>query len=295
MKAPEFPKSAPWLNTDRPVPRPAEGACGAPRLLDLLLHQLPARPAGSGLSGKKVPGSPFLVIGVHAAKFDNEQDPENIRQAIIRHDIEHPVVVDNGHEIWNNYSSGPGHLVLIGADGRCSPGVGEGLRDALDRRIAQPSTRPKDGHTRRGKFKSGAAPAGQHPPFPGKWPSTGNRPPLRPDSHHHRILELKLAPTRRSAALIGRERGDGTDRFGGGLPLPRVGGAGNKLYVCDTDNHKVREIVWRADGRTLAGNGKQAMGPPEEGPAPTSPSTPPGTAVGNRLYIAMAGSHQLWS
>ncbi len=67
--------------------------------------------------------------------------------------------------------------------------------------------------------------------------------------------------------------------------------------MCDTDNHKVREIdLERQTVRTLAGNGKQAMGPPEEGTGPDISLNSPWdlTVFGNRLYIAMAGSHQLW-
>ena len=36
----------------------------------------------------------LVVIGVHSAKFHAERDTENIRQAILRYEIEHPVVND---------------------------------------------------------------------------------------------------------------------------------------------------------------------------------------------------------
>ena len=35
-----------------------------------------------------------MVIEVHAAKFTNEKETANIRQAILRYDITHPVVID---------------------------------------------------------------------------------------------------------------------------------------------------------------------------------------------------------
>ena len=34
----------------------------------------------------------LVVIGVHSAKFTSEQLSENIRQTVLRHGIEHPVV-----------------------------------------------------------------------------------------------------------------------------------------------------------------------------------------------------------
>src|SRR5207302_11068705 len=33
-----------------------------------------------------------VVIGVHSAKFENEKDSENIRRAIMRYEISHPVI-----------------------------------------------------------------------------------------------------------------------------------------------------------------------------------------------------------
>src|SRR5439155_24694887 len=41
----------------------------------------------------------LVVIGVHSAKFQNEVDVENIRQAILRYEIQHPVVNDRDFRI----------------------------------------------------------------------------------------------------------------------------------------------------------------------------------------------------
>ena len=45
----------------------------------------------------------IVVIGVHSAKFEEEKDTENIRDAILRHDIRHPVVNDHDHFLWNSF------------------------------------------------------------------------------------------------------------------------------------------------------------------------------------------------
>ncbi len=308
MKAPEFPKSAPWLNTDRPLS--LEMLKGHVVLLDFwtyccinCLHVLP----DLAYLERKYRDEPFLVIGVHAAKFANEQDPENIRQAIIRHDIEHPVIIDNRHEIWNNYvvRAWP-TFVLIGADGRLiARGSGEGLRDALDRHIAAALDEAK----RRGilapeKIQIQRPPQPEGPlSYPGKLaihPETGHL--FIADSHHHRILELNLTPENRAEVLRSIGRGEAGDRDGSfseaAFRFPQgLEVIGNTLYVCDTDNHKIRAIdLSDQTVRTLAGNGKQAMGPVAEGIGPDVSLNSPWdlTAVGNRLYIAMAGCHQLW-
>ena len=42
----------------------------------------------------------LVVIGVHSAKFATEQDTQNIAEAIQRYKIEHPVINDARHAVW---------------------------------------------------------------------------------------------------------------------------------------------------------------------------------------------------
>src|SRR4029079_2486478 len=60
----------------------------------------------------------LVVIGVHSAKFDEEKDAQNIRDAVLRYEIEHPVANDANHAIWNRYGvqSWP-TMVLIDPEG----------------------------------------------------------------------------------------------------------------------------------------------------------------------------------
>jgi len=60
----------------------------------------------------------LVVIGVHHPKFDNEKDSANIREAIIRYEIEHPVVNDSDGVIGRkfNFSSLP-TLMFIDPEG----------------------------------------------------------------------------------------------------------------------------------------------------------------------------------
>ncbi len=46
----------------------------------------------------------LVVIGVHSAKFPSESQTANIRQAVMRAGIEHPVVNDVGMRIWSDYA-----------------------------------------------------------------------------------------------------------------------------------------------------------------------------------------------
>ena len=44
------------------------------------------------------------MVGVHSAKFDAERATQNVRQAILRYEIEHPVVNDGGFDVWRQYT-----------------------------------------------------------------------------------------------------------------------------------------------------------------------------------------------
>ena len=60
----------------------------------------------------------LVVIGCHSAKFDNEKDTEAIRRAIVRYEIEHPVINDSEMIVWRKMGarSWP-TLVLIDPEG----------------------------------------------------------------------------------------------------------------------------------------------------------------------------------
>src|SRR5688572_20998995 len=51
---------------------------------------------------KKYPNE-LVVIGVHSPKFDSEKLTANIRKAVLRYQIDHPVINDADHTIWDRY------------------------------------------------------------------------------------------------------------------------------------------------------------------------------------------------
>ncbi len=50
-------------------------------------------------------GSKLTVIGVHCSRFDNSFDVREIRKAIIKHDIDYPVINDQNLAVCNNFKS----------------------------------------------------------------------------------------------------------------------------------------------------------------------------------------------
>ncbi len=59
-------------------------------------------------------GNKLLIIGIHSGKFDNEKDVAAIRKAIVKYDINYPVLHDPDLKIWNNFAlkSWPTFIVI---------------------------------------------------------------------------------------------------------------------------------------------------------------------------------------
>src|SRR3989442_10619779 len=139
-RAPELHAGFAWLNPDRPL-TVANELRGQVVLVDFwtyccinCMHVLP----DLAYLEEKYREEPFLVIGVHSAKFTNEGQRQTVRAAVGRYEIAHPVVLDENMRLWGEYTvrSWP-TLVLVGSDGRVVGVVsGEGNRETLDRAIA---------------------------------------------------------------------------------------------------------------------------------------------------------------
>src|SRR3990172_3487358 len=104
VRAPDFPPGLEWLNSDRPVS--LKELRGKVVLLDFwtycginCMHVLPELDALE----KAFPVE-LVIIGIHSAKFPNEREAGNVRQAILRHGLAHPVVNDDQFLIWRSYT-----------------------------------------------------------------------------------------------------------------------------------------------------------------------------------------------
>src|SRR5207237_6022761 len=78
-----------------------------------------------------------VVIGVHSAKFDTEKLTENIRKAVLRYQIAHPVVNDADMAIWRAYGvTGWPTLAVIDPEGNSlGQESGEGQYELLDKLV----------------------------------------------------------------------------------------------------------------------------------------------------------------
>lgn len=254
---------------------------------------------------KKFPNE-LVVIGVHSAKFYNERDTENVRRAILRYEIKHPVVNDSALTLWNKYGIDTWPtLILIDPEGKvCLALRGEGNRKNLDLAISRLITYHKakgtlDPTPFHFNLESGKKAPRTPLRFPGKVlaDQATNRLFIS-DSNHNRIVIADLDGKVLDivgAGVIGRKDGSFAEAqfdHPQGLDLQ-----GDLLYVADTENHSIRTIDLAAKQvKTIAGTGKQAALRSTGGvPASTALSSPWDLKkVGNKLFIAMAGPHQIW-
>jgi hypothetical protein len=254
----------------------------------------------------------LTVIGIHSAKFDNEKEPENIRQAILRYDIEHPVLVDHDFEVWQQYAvrAWPTVIVIDPESYVIGSVSGEGNRDALDEFIGKVIQEHQSKGTTKFQELSLTLEKQQQPlvtplAFPGKVLAKRGKDDKAylfiADSGHHRIVVSDLEGN--VLQLIGTGNPGLKDgSFAEAQFFAPQGMALDEekqfLYVADTENHVVRRVdLQRQTVEAIAGTGKQShqIRPHCGSGLETALNSPWDLEkVGNSLFIAMAGPHQIW-
>ncbi|XP_066549239.1 NHL repeat-containing protein 2 isoform X2 [Amia ocellicauda] len=316
LKVPEFDEGLEWLNTKGPLSL-AKDLPGKVVVLDFFtyccincMHVLPDLHELEQLHSDK---DGLVVIGVHSAKFPNEKVLSNIKSAVLRYNITHPVVNDADAKLWHELevSCWP-TLVVVGPRGNLLFSVvGEGHKEKLFLFVAAALKYYKE----KGELKYGAIGMKLYrdslPPsmlsFPGKVTAdgTGQRLVIA-DTGHHRILVVA-----KSGQVLHAIGGPDSGRKDGGFSEARFNSPqgvvmkDDSIYVADTENHLIRKIdLLEGKVSTVAGIGIQ--GTDKEGGAmgPQQPiSSPWDVALGsagdddkkNVLWIAMAGTHQIWA
>lgn len=248
----------------------------------------------------------LAVIGVHSPKFTAEREFANLRQAVMRYDIRHPVVSDDRHVVWDSYAvSAWPTSVFVDPDGRVI-GQHPGEFDAADySALIQALTEDFDAQ---GKLDRSPLPISlerEKEPvrtldFPGKVltdPAAGRL--FIADTGHHRILVVDTNGHIQTVIGSGEPGLDDGDFESATFRNPQgMAVDGNALYVADLENHSIRRADL-ADRRVvrIAGTGEQLRLPRRGGPALSSSLTSPwDLALGDgMLYIAMAGNHQIWA
>lgn len=242
-----------------------------------------------------------VIIGVHSPKFVHEADHRAVVDAVERYEVHHPVLDDPELATWKQYAvrAWP-TLVVIDPEGYVvAQHAGEGHAHALAALVEELETE----HAAKGTLRRGDGPYVAPEPeatdlrFPGKAVvlPTGNF--LVSDSTRHQLVELEADGETVVRRIGTGERGFGPESFSEpqGLALLPDG----KVVVADTVNHALRTYdPGTGEIATVAGTGRQWMqGQPASGPAREVALSSPWDVAwwADRVWIAMAGVHQLWT
>lgn len=233
---------------------------------------------------KEYKDDPVVFIGVHSPKYDHEKQPQTLKETIAKLGIDFPVVNDRQLQMMSEYGvkSWP-TFVIAGPNGQLLFSlIGENQKELLDSYISSVLDYYPD-------FSEHPLPEVQKLPKGVCCPEKIALDPVNgrlyiSDTYHNRILAFDL-------------EGNCLDSFEGfnqprGLVLDE-----QCLIVADTGNHCVKAIHLQSHlVAILAGNGSQGrdykggeLGDLQEISSPWDLSL-----VENRLYIAMAGTHQIW-
>ena len=307
VRVPPIPAQLEWLNTGGPLS--LEQLRGKFVLLDFwtyccinCMHLLPELEKLERAYTREL-----VVIGVHSPKFDAERDSDRVVEAIRRYGIRHPVINDKDRILWNLFGvqAWP-TLVLMDPEGFVVwVKSGETPFEVLDK-VLRPAVafyREKGllNPTPLGFGLEVRRPKLQPLHYPGKVAvDAENRRLFIADSGHNRIVVTTFEGEIVEIIGTGR-RGlvDGTFSEAcfndpQGLTIHR-----SILYVADTKNHAIRKVdLTQKRVSTIAGTGRQLTVP---GPFRAVPpqrqalASPWDVCVhGDYLYIAMAGTHQIW-
>ena len=241
---------------------------------------------------------------MHSPKFPTERETDALRAAVLRLRIDHPVLNDADFQVWQTYQNRAWPtLLFIDPKGNVL-GKHEGEIDAEG--IGGILTSWLGEYAKNGDLVdvpldlTPENAAGSDLLFPGKveYDDASGR-LFVADSNHDRIIVANLQGEVEQViggSVIGRNDG-APDVASFNQPQGLALGAG-ALWVADLENHSIRRIdldTWETT--TMAGTGQQSRVKPTRGaPMATALNSPWDVAVhDDAVYIAMAGSHQIWS
>ena len=246
----------------------------------------------------------LVVIGVQSGKYHAERVTSRILDASLRLDAVHPVLNDRQFRTWRSYAvSAWPTLVAVDPSGyvvgaHAGEFTAEMLFPFIDGLIESGRSRGVL-NEERFQFESDkpiSTPGALK--YPGKVLVKGDRIVIS-DSGHHRVVVARFGEDPHSAA-IEKVYGTGNPGFVNGknglLNYPQgTAIEGDTLYIADTGNHTVRAAgLMTGELTTVAGTGAQMRTRSDRQQG--AMSSPWDLAlVGGKLFVAMAGTHQLWS
>lgn len=306
INAPAFPEDLEWLNTPRPLT--LDDLRGKVVVLEFwtygciaCIHEIPKL----NMLAQAYPQE-LIIIGVHSAKYPHEGQSDNISQFLERYQIEFPVINDNNHRVAKSYGANvwPSYAIIT-PTGKILTGTAGSIRydewyQLIENMVAEFEERTLMDPQQEG-LEFGLAPVPETVlRFPGAVlaDEEGQR-LFIVDSYHNRILVSDLSGLLLDvigSGSSGQEDGDFADAsffYPQGITLADK----NTLYVADSENHMLRRVdLLNRRVETAAGVGERIYLATDQGMALEARLNSPWDVLflDNRIFIAMAGQHQIW-
>ncbi len=246
----------------------------------------------------------LVVLGVHSAKYTTEKETDNIRSAVLRYYIQHPVVNDAEFKVWGAWGIrawptimfiDPRGNVIGKHEGELPYAefdqlIGDMTSEFSRVELIDPTPLP---------YQLEAAKEAARPlAYPGKIEADSTRLFIA-DSNHNRVVVTDLEGGVQDVIGSGEiGRSDGAFESASmwrpqGMAIDR-----DKLYIADAENHTVRVADLSARTlSTIAGTGEQSLIRHRGGDPLANPlNSPYDLALHDGvLYSAQAGFHQIWA
>lgn len=246
------------------------------------------------------------MIGVHSGKYVAERETARIREAALRLDVVHPIVNDRQFRVWRAYAvrAWP-TIVAIDPAGRVvGMHAGEFTAAQLEPFVAGlVEAAERDGTLERRPLAHGDETPAIAPGrlrYPGKVAVDGRRIAIASSGHHQVVLgELDPVGRRmRVTRVVGRGLPGLEDGAADTARFTRPQGmafVGDTLYVADAGNHALRRIALASGAvDTVTGTGERMRTRADR--AAGALASPWDVAWHDgALWVAMAGTHQLWT
>ncbi|HEY6941642.1 thioredoxin-like domain-containing protein [Dokdonella sp.] len=243
----------------------------------------------------------LVVIGVHCPKFPRQRDGDALLRAVNRHRLRHPIANDRDFRVWRDYAiqAWPS-IALVDAAGRLAAVyAGEGRSAEIEAHVGALLDEAAAHDLR--VYEPAEAVARPEPRAVLAFPAgllVDEQRLFVADSGHDRVLECSHdGRVLRAFGSGNAGHADGVASLACFRQPHGLARKGQALYVADTGNHCVRRVdLVSGEVDTVLGTARAGRARPVAADAPvTALNTPIGLAViGDDLFVAIAGQHQVW-
>ena len=301
-RVPEIPGSLQWFNVDRPVSlREQEGQVLLLGFCNYCSIHCQHVLADLHYLANKYHNK-LVIIGIHSPKFPAEMNGVHVQKSINKHKINYPVVHDPALMISKAYGirNWPTQVLVDHAGFILGYLSGDDSLSNLEQLIDYQVNRKEGAVADEGaSFSISKSPEPADVlSFPGRIVASDNKVYIADSSNNRILVASKNGSVLRQygCATAGFIDGDATSAaFNNPQGMVLVG---EHLFVADEGNHAIRRIhIRNNDVVTVAGTGRQGASGVFDGanPLQVDLNSPCDLAFKkDMLYIAMAGSHQVW-